>query len=134
LGVLVVSFLFCTRRRLTPDAPEFNLEFAAITCLTVLMPPMVIVQHYVYLLPAFLILLVYLINMEMYSLPVFVCFGLAYTMVSLGAFGGAFFSQWPFVIVQSSKLIGVLLIWGTIGYLLLRLRGIIGPRDSQPSA
>jgi len=134
LGVLVASFLFCTRRRLTPDAPEFNLEFAAITCLTVLMPPMVIVQHYVYMFPAFLILLVYLINIEMYSLPVFVSFGIAYTMVSLGAFGGAFFSQWPFVIIQSSKLLGVLLIWGTIGYLLLRLRGIIGPRDSQPSA
>jgi hypothetical protein len=131
IGVLLICFAFCRIRRLTPDAPEFDLEFAAITCLMVLMPQTVIVQHYVYVLPAFLILLVFLINNGMYSIPLFICFALAYTMTSLGAFGGPFFSQWPFVIIQSSKLLGVLLIWGTLGYLLFRQRGGISPRESQ---
>ena len=54
-------------------------------------------------------------------------------MISLGTFGRPFFSQWRFVITQSSKLIGVLLIWGFIGYLLLRQRGIIGRNDRHLS-
>lgn len=125
-AVLLICFAFFKFSPITPEAREFDLEFAAVTCLMVLMPPTVIVQHFVYFLPVYFCLFSYIIKENLYSIPLFICIGISYTMVSLGAFGGAFFSQWPFVIMQSSKLIGVLLIFATIGFLLLKNRGVIG--------
>jgi hypothetical protein len=122
-AVLLISFALCRLRKLTPDTPEFDLEYAAIACLTVLIPSTVIVQHYVYMFPAFLIVFIYTVNARLRSLSFLICYSIAYTLVSLGAFGSDAFATWPFVIIQSSKLIGVLLIWGLIGYRLLYLRG-----------
>ena len=129
IGIMLLCFALCKIAKLSPNAREFDLEFALIICLTVLVPSNVLVHHYVYLLPAILIVIIYQINHGLYSIPVFISCGIGYTMISLGAFGGAFFTQWPYVLIQSSKLLGVLIIWGVIAYLLLESRGIIGRRQ-----
>ena len=126
LIIMILSFALCRFERLTPKSPEFDLEFAAVSCLTVLMPQVTGSANYVYVFPAFIILLVYIVNNSLYSIPVFVCYGAAYTLVSLGAFGSGFFARFPLSLIQSSKLIGVLIVWTILGYLSLRLRGIFG--------
>lgn len=129
IGIMLLCFALCKITQLSPNAREFDLEFALITCLTVLVPSNVLVHHYVYLLPAILIVVIYQINHGLYSIPVFISCGIGYTMISLGAFGGTFFTQWPYALIQSSKLLGVLIIWGVIAYLLLESRSIIGRRQ-----
>lgn len=120
--ILLVSFGLCRFNRLYPDSEEFDLEYACIASLLVLVPVVVIVQHYVFLLIAYILVLLYLVDRESPSPLVYVCYGVSYTAVSLGAFGGQSFTRWPFVLFQSPKLLGSLLLWGLIAFFLLKRR------------
>lgn len=122
-GILILSFTLCRFKRLRPDAPEFDMEFACITCLTVLMPQVIGPYNYIVMFSSYFIVLLYLINhMPRHHILISLFYGVSYMLVSLGAFGSDAFSRWPLVLFQSSKLFGGLILYGMIAYLLLHLR------------
>jgi len=122
LVMLVGTFAICQFKKLTSDDRSFDLEYALVACLPILLSSIAITPHYTIVLTSLMILVLFIVKSNIYHPILFGCLACSFGLMSFGAFGGASFSSGILILMQSPKLYGLLILWGVIWYLLYHIR------------
>ena len=122
--ISAASYLTCRSKPLTSPNSIYDLEYALVALLPVLVSPaFVSFYHFATLMTTYMILTHYLINRPDRLSPfIYIGLGISYGLTSFGAFGGPAFSSGIMILFQSPKLYGTLILWVIIMHLLFKIR------------